>query len=80
MQRVVTHISNPKIITACTTVLNNIPDNLGYFLYWPMILVSRAQFFRAFFKFPTTAGQLPYPAVNTRTRYLNKVTISSGLP
>ena len=64
MQGVRTHVSDPKINTACTTALNNTPDTLGSVLYRPMILVRRAQLFHAFLKFPTTAGQLSHPAVN----------------
>ena len=51
-----THVSDPKINTACTTILNNIPDTLGSAPSRPSILVSGAQLFRAFFKFPTTNG------------------------
>ena len=75
-----THVSDPQSNTACTTALENTPYILGLYPSCPSILVSRAQLFRTFFKFPTTAGQFSSTTVNTRPNYSNKVNISSGLP
>ena len=75
-----THISNSKINITCTTALNNIPDTLRLAPSRPRILVSCAYIFHAFFKFPTTAGQLSPPTVKTLPNYLNQATISSSIP
>ena len=80
MRGVITHVSDPKINTACTNALKNIPDTLGLAPSCTRILVSRAQLFHAFFKFPATARKFSSPSVKTRPNYLNKVTISSCLP
>ena len=80
MRGVSTHVSNLNISTVCTTTLNNIPDTLGLEPSRPIILISRAQLFRAVIRFPTTARQLSYTTVKTIHIYLNEVTVLSVLP
>ena len=80
MRGVRNHVSELKRNTACTTDLNNIPDTIGSAPFQASILVRCAQLFYVFFNFTTTTGQFSSPDVKTRPRYLNKVTVSSGLP
>ena len=54
MQGVITHVSAPKMSTACTTALKNIPETLGFAPSIPKILDIRAQLFLDFRRFPTT--------------------------
>ena len=77
---VITHVYAPKIRTVCTTALKNIPDTLGLYPSLPGILDRRSQLFRAFLRFPTTAGQFPSEAVKICPKYLKDVTVSSGMP
>ena len=80
MRGVRTHVSDLKRNTVCTTALRKILDTLRLDPYRPRILFICAQIFRAFFKFPTTSGQSQSPVVKTCPKYLNKVTVSIGLP
>ena len=57
IQGVITHTSDPKIITAFTTALKNIPNTLGFTLYFPKILNNRAQILLVFPSFPTISVQ-----------------------
>ena len=75
-----THVSAPNSRTACTTALKKFPDTLLSAPSLLKIFASRPQLFRAFTKFPATAGQSSSPAVITRPRYLKVVTVSSGFP
>ena len=56
MRGFIIHVSDPKISTAYTTALNNIPDTLGFSSSLPKIIYNRAQLFLAFRRFPTTSG------------------------
>ena len=80
MRGIITHVSNMKRSNACTTALKNIPDTLGMDPYLPSIISSRAQIFRDFRGFPTTAYQFSSDAVMTRPKYLKNVNVSIGLP
>ena len=80
MQVFRTHVYDPKSNTACNAALSNILDTIWLVPSRSRILVGHAQLFRTFLKFPTTAGQSPFSSVKTRPEYLNKVTVSNGLP
>ena len=55
-----------------------IPDTFGSAPSRINVRDSRSQLFLALLMLPTTAGQLSSLAVNTRPRYLNAVTFTSG--
>ena len=71
---VTTHVSATNSSTYCTTALKKFPDIrvvAPSLLSIPCIL---PQLFRAFAKFPATAGQSSSPAVITLPRYVNQGT------
>ena len=76
----ITHIYTPNCRTACTTALKKLTETLLSAPSLLKIVDSRLQLFRAFTKFPATAGQSSSPAVITRPRYLKVGTVSSGFP
>ena len=80
MRGFITHVSDPKTITARTTALEKIPETLRLSPSRPRIFVTRVQLFRAIFSYLTTVGHSLQVADETRPRYLKEVTISSGLP
>ena len=71
MQGVITQVSDPKIITACTTALKIIPGTLGFVPSITKILDNRDQIFLSFIRFPTIANQSSSEAVSIQPRYLN---------
>ena len=79
MPGVSTHVSDPKRSTKCTTTLKNTPKTLGLSPSYTRILVSRAQIFCNFLRFPTNAGQFSSATVKTCHIYLKEVTLLSGL-
>ena len=60
MRVFITHISNPKISTTCTTALKNIFDTLGFTPYLPKIIDNHTFLFLTLFRFPTNYGQSSY--------------------
>ena len=56
MQGVITHVSDPNCITACTTALKNTPKTCGLAPFHLSILAIHVQLFRDF------KGSLPPPA------------------
>ena len=57
MWGVITHISDPKLSTACTTALKNTPNTLGFSPYICKIIYNRTHIFLALCRFPTNSGQ-----------------------
>ena len=76
---VITHVSTPKISTACTTALENIPNALGLTPSLRYIINRRAHLLLTFRIFPTTASQLLYKSVMICPKYFNDVTVSIRL-
>ena len=52
----ITHISDPKRRTACTTTLKKVPDTHMFAPSCPKILIIQDHFFRSFQRFIATAG------------------------
>ena len=75
-----THISAPKINTACTTPSNNNPYTFGYSPSQIRILVIRVHLFLSFLMLSATSGQSSSLFVSTLPRYLNNVTVYNGYP
>ena len=76
---VISHVSDPKKITACTPPLNNIPYTIGFSPSLPKILDKRSQLFLAFRRSPSTASQLSSDSVIIQPSYLKDITQFSGL-
>ena len=78
MREFITHVSDPKIITACTNALKNIPGTCVFALSFPKIIATRAHFIRALRILPATEGQLLSEAVKIWPMYLKDGTEVSG--
>ena len=63
MWGVVTHVSDPKINTACTTALKNIPNTVGFTSSLLNILDNCAQLLLALRRFRTTSYKSSSEAV-----------------
>ena len=79
MRGFITHTYNPKIITAYTTSLNNIPNTRGFSPYCPNILDNHAYLLLTFIRFPTTAAQSSSKDIRIRLSCLNNTNEFSGL-
>ena len=80
MRGVTTHVSDPKISTACTTALKKKLKTRGAD---PYLLRTRDIFLQIFLareNFFTVADQSSFAAHITRPRYLKEVTIPRGSP
>ena len=84
MQRVITHVYNQKIRTACTTArttaLKNIHGTLGFTPSLHKIIDRLSQIFLNFFRLTTTAGKLSSESGMIHPMYLKDVDAFSGLP
>ena len=74
MQRVIIHVSDPIIITACITALKNIPNTLGLSPYLRNIIDNVANVFLELFRFLNNSVQSSSYAVIILPMYFNDVT------
>ena len=73
MRGVITHISDPKISTAFTTALKNIPDTLRFAPSLHNIIDNLTHLFLTLCRLPTKSGQASSNDLMIRPRYFNAV-------
>ena len=79
MRGFITHISDPKRSTACTTALKNILDTLGFAPSLPKIIDNRTYLVLKLCRFLTNSGQESSNDTMIRPRYFNDITEFSDI-